>query len=110
MQPIYLTLKENLNLMIIPDSDAHLDGHPVLTYSYSIYDMDNTTTSFVDKESKLHLEEQDDPAYLGVIIYEQPGNKITYRPDGERELTVEEVEMIIEKITKYRDTPSMWSI
>lgn len=37
MQPIYLHVDNKLPLMIIPDSVAHIDGHPALTYTYVIY-------------------------------------------------------------------------
>jgi hypothetical protein len=36
MQPIYFEGDHHL-LMIVPDSNAHVDGHPVLTYTYAIY-------------------------------------------------------------------------
>jgi hypothetical protein len=37
MSPLFITLENNKHLMIIPDTQAHLDGHEVITYMYSIY-------------------------------------------------------------------------
>jgi hypothetical protein len=33
MQPFYFEVDRHIHLMIVPESDAHMDGHPVLTYS-----------------------------------------------------------------------------
>ncbi|SMC59236.1 hypothetical protein [Pedobacter africanus] len=37
MKPMYFEIDEHLPVMVIPDADAHVDGHPVLTYSYTLY-------------------------------------------------------------------------
>ena len=37
MKPIFITVGSALPLMILPDTEAHLDGHPVITYTYSLY-------------------------------------------------------------------------
>jgi hypothetical protein len=41
MQPLYFEVDSKLSLMVIPESDAHVDGHPVLTYTYVIYKDEN---------------------------------------------------------------------
>lgn len=63
MKPFNLTVARSLNLTVIPDLDAHMDGHPILTYSYSIYKNSGTfpETDLSEKESTLHLENQNDP-------------------------------------------------
>jgi UDP-galactopyranose mutase len=110
MKPFYLTIDNSLDIAVIPDSDAHVDGHPVLTYSYSIYkNVKNVPVAVNEKENTLHLEEHNDPNYMGVIIFEEPDKVFTYEA-GVLQLSSNEVEEIIEKITHYRDTPSMWII
>jgi len=97
--------------MVIPDSQAHLDGHTILTYTYSIFK--NTTggdDEFLEKESVLHIEKKHDPDYLGYITFEQPGKLFTYTADGSEDLASDEVEEIIELISHYRDTPKLWSL
>ena len=56
MKPIFITVAGDLNLRVIPDSLAHVDGHPVITYSYTIYnDRNSGESSEFEKEVKLHL-------------------------------------------------------
>lgn len=112
MKPIFITVAPKQQLMVIPDSDAHADGHPVLTYTYSVYrDQQNgDPTQLVAKETNLHLAKNEDPDYMGFITFEQPGRLFTYTADGSIELTSDEVEEIIEQITEYRDKPKLWQI
>lgn len=111
MRPFNLTVARTLDLTIIPDSDAHMDGHPVLTYSYSNYRNDGLWTgdNLSEKENNVHLEKQYDPNYLGVILFEAPDRLFTYKA-GNQALFGDEVEELIEQITHYRDTPVMWLI
>lgn len=108
MKAFNLTVARTLDLLIIPDSDGHMDGHPVLTYSYSIYKF-HENSHIEEKEAELHLENQNDPDYMGVILFEAPDRLFTYQ-SGVQSLSGEEVEELIEKITHYRDTPAMWLI
>jgi hypothetical protein len=111
MKPIYFNVGNYLPLMVLPDSQAHLDGHTVLTYTYSIFKNRNANEDgLFEKESTLHIEKKHDPDYMGFITFEQPGKLFTYTADGNEELTSDEVEEIIEVISHYRDTPKMWSI
>jgi hypothetical protein len=112
MKPIYLTVMDELPLMIIPDSQAHADGHPVLTYTYSIYrdKRKEEGNELPDPETLLTTEKKNDPAYMGYITFEQPGKLFTYTSDGKERLTSDEVEEIIEQISEYRDSPQMWNI
>jgi hypothetical protein len=57
MKPFNLKIAQSLNLIIIPDSDRHMDGHPVLNYSYSIYKW-QANDEIETKEVELHLENQ----------------------------------------------------
>ena len=111
MKPFSLTIDNNLDILVIPDSYGHMNGHPVLTYSYSIYKNVNKydPVAMHEKEDNLHLEDRNDPNFMGVIIFESPDRLFTYEA-GQMPLSSEEVEEIIEKITQYRNTPSMWLI
>jgi len=110
MKPIYFTIGKKLPLMIIPDSQAHLNGHTILTYTYSIFKNPAGKNEYLNKESTLHTEKKHDPNYMGYITFEQPGKLFTYTADGSENLTSDEVEETIEYISHYRDTPKMWSI
>ncbi|MGI4750693.1 MAG: hypothetical protein ACRYFB_08670 [Janthinobacterium lividum] len=112
MQPIFFTVGAKLRLMVIPDSQAHADGHPVLTYTYSIY-RDKTPASqeqIDSRVSELLLEKKHDPDYMGTITFELPGRLFNYEAGEGQELTSDEVEEAIEQITHYRETPGMWQL
>jgi hypothetical protein len=111
MSPLHFTLSNRLKLMAIPDTRAHLDGHTVITYTYSIFldiDAGNPLISR-SKESTLHLEKIDDPHYYGYITFERPGSIFSYTPDGKQYLTRDEVEEVIEHLSDIRDNPALWN-
>ena len=111
MKPIYITVGNELPLMIIPDSQAHLDGHTILTYTYSIYKyIQSVPNDIFQLESELHLEKHKNINYMGYITFENPGHLFSYSDDGNSSLTRDEVEEVIELITHYRETPKLWSI
>ncbi|MEO6521710.1 MAG: hypothetical protein ABIN91_08530 [Mucilaginibacter sp.] len=110
MAPLHFTLSNRLKLMAIPDTQAHLDGHTIITYTYSIFldiDAGNPLVSR-SKESTLHLENIEDPNYYGYITFERPGSIFSYTPDGKQFLTRDEVEEVIEHLSDIRDNPSLW--
>lgn len=109
MKPIFFTLTSKLRLMAIPDTQAHLDGHPVISYTYSLYiDRDRGhDEQAATKEASLHLDKNADPDYLGVVAFEQPANVFSYT-SGQHELSVTEVEEVIEHLTHIRDNPPLW--
>jgi len=37
MKTLFIKLDAGLPLMVVPDTTAHLDGHTILTYTYSIF-------------------------------------------------------------------------
>ena len=79
MKPILITVGAKLPLVVIPDSWAHMDGHPVLTYTYSLYRDQNGDPHQADrKQSALHLEKKDDPDYMGEITFEEPDRLFSY--------------------------------
>lgn len=109
MKPIFFTLTSKLRLMVIPDTEAHLDGHPVISYTYSLFiDRDKGhEEQALDKMSTLHLDKKNDPDYLGFVAFEQPANVFSYTA-GQHELSIAEVEEVIELLTKFRDNPPLW--
>ena len=111
MKPLYFTLSNNKKLMVIPDTQAHLDGHTILTYTYSVFTDVGAGNPLVarSKESTLHLEEINDPNYFGFITFERPGQLFSYTADGRHELNAEEVNELIEHLSDVRDNPSLWN-
>ena len=111
MKPIFITISQGISLTVIPDSDAHVNGHPVLTYTYSIFRRKRSNLSEVaDPENLLLPEKKNNPNYLGYITFEQPGKLFTYTADGNDDLSDNDIQEVIEEISHYRDSPQMWSI
>jgi hypothetical protein len=110
MTPLFFTIDNRVPLMIIPDTQAHLDGHAILTYTYSIFlDIGAGNPLLArSKESTLHLERINDPNYYGYITFERPGSLFTYTADGQRELNANEVNEVIEHLSDIRDNPGLW--
>ncbi len=110
MKPFNLTVGNSLKVTVLPDSEAHMDGHPVLTYSYRLYNNKSLSADDIgEKESKLHLENDSDPNFMGVILFEAPDRLFTYEP-GHQQLSRDQLEELIEQITHYRDSPAKWLI
>jgi hypothetical protein len=110
MTPMFFTIGNKKPIKIIPNTQAQVDGHPVLTYTYNIYSNVNLNdqTTLSRQESELLLQEKLDPTYLGYITFEDPGKVFTYTADGKDRLSSTEIEEIIENISHYRDHPRMW--
>jgi hypothetical protein len=91
--------------MVIPDTQAHLNGHAVITYTHSVFadNQDGRPYPEISKEAGLHLKENPDPGYYGFITFENPGSMFSYTADGLRELTAEEVNELIEHLSHERD-------
>nr|WP_294943801.1 hypothetical protein [uncultured Mucilaginibacter sp.] len=112
MVPIFFKVGDDIPVMVIPNTEAHLDGHAVLTYTYNIY-RDNgfeDAATIKLKETELMLEKKKSPNYMGFITFENPGKLFTYTADGNEVLPSDAVQEIIENITHYRDHPGMWQI
>lgn len=110
MKPLSITLNDGLKLMVIPDTTAHLDGHTVLTYTYSIFRDIGAGNPLISRsrESTLHLEEINDPEYYGFLTFEKPGKLFTYTTDGRQELDSAQVRELIEHLSDIRDNPASW--
>ncbi|UOE48801.1 hypothetical protein MTO98_30850 [Mucilaginibacter sp. SMC90] len=111
MTPLFIKLNGGLELMVIPDTTAHLDGHTILTYTYSIFRDIGAGNPLLSrsKESTLHLEQIDDPEYYGFITFEKPGKLFSYTADGQRELESYQVNELIEHLSDIRDNPASWN-
>ena len=98
--------------MVIPDTQAHLDGHPVITHTYSIFfDSDLTNPLLLwSKESSLHLDQIKDPDYYGFLTFELPGSLFTYTANGQKQLSSEEITELIEHLSAIRDNPALWKL
>ena len=110
MSPIFFKINPGLEVMIIPDTQAHANGHQIITYTYSVFKDDSGADPTIEqtKSSELHLTKHKDPNYMGFITFEDPGKLFTYTADGKLELSSSQVEEIIEHISHYRDNPGMW--
>ena len=111
MKPIYIEIDHHVPLMVMPEADAHMDGHPVLTYSYAIYrDAYQSENRFTDTDRLLTPDKKTNPDYMGTLTFEQPGKVFSYEADGQHELPECAVEEIIERITHHGDNPALWSV
>ena len=110
MNPLFFKLKDHLPLMVIPDTQAHLDGHAIITLTYSIFfDADDADPAFIEsKENNLHLENNNDPDYYGNLTFEKPGQLFTYTSGRQRNLSSEQVNELIEHLSHIRDNPANW--
>ena len=111
MKPLYFKMESGLALMVIPDTQAHLDGHTIITHTYSVFRDTGAGNPLVarSKENTLHLEHIKDPSYFGFVTFEKPGSLFTYTADGQLELTTDEVTELIEHLSSVRDNPSLWN-
>ncbi|MBE9663163.1 hypothetical protein [Mucilaginibacter myungsuensis] len=110
MTTLFFQLQRQLSLMIVPDTLAHLNGHTIITHTYSIYKDTGMGDPLLSrsKESTLHLEKIDDPNYFGFITFEMPDKLFSYTADGALELEAGEAQEIIEFLSDVRTNPSLW--
>ena len=99
-------------IIVIPDVNAHVDGHPILTSSYTLYKSDRTHDKLHMLNTDKHLapEKLKHPDYLGTVFYEESDRSISYSADGLNELSHYEVEDIIKQINSYRKNSGIWQI
>jgi hypothetical protein len=73
MAPLFFSLSNLLQLMVIRDFEAHLDGQSVLTKTYRVFqDMAlRDPRQSKNKERTLHLERMDDPEYYGFLTIQK---------------------------------------
>jgi hypothetical protein len=107
MSVFYFNIGSSLQLMVVPETRVYMDGHPILTHSYSLY-KDVSTNNPEDVFSQDDQKKQANPNYLGYITFEIPGRVFNYVPDGLQALSREEVEQAVEQISHYRDNPDIW--
>ena len=108
MKSIFFTIDSALPIRVVPDTQLHQDGHPVITYNYNIF-FDSTKNN---PSALLNKDEETDnissPDYMGAISFEKPGQLFSYTPGEYRQLTRNEIEEIIEMLTDYRNHPDKW--
>lgn len=110
MKPLFFTLHTKLDLMILPDTLAHLNGHTVITETYSIFK--NTGSRWEPiahtRESELHLEHTKYPDYLGYLRFDVPGKLFTYTAADHTGLNSYEINELIELLSEIRGNPKLW--
>lgn len=109
IRPIYLTIGEQ-RLLIIPDTQAHLDGHIILTHTYQIYKQSGIliNNEFFAREEKLAVPDKNNPDYMGYLVFDIPGKLFSYYPEGPIELRNEDLKELISNLSEYRDNPGLW--
>ena len=111
MKTLHFTLDSNLKVMVIPHTQAHLNGHTIITHTYSVFKDKGSGNPLLSlsKESTLHLEEIKDPDYCGYVTFEAPGRIFSYTADGQQDLNSNEVTELIEHLSDVRDNPALWN-
>ena len=110
MKPIFVTVNNILEIMVVPDSEVHLDGHPIITYSYNLYLMSrNASNDKCNLEDQAELARPSKTNYMGVIFSNATG-VYTYDTNGPLELSEKELNEVIQKIDDYRNSPSLWHL
>ncbi len=107
MKPLRIVLESTRPLIVVPETDVKMDGHPILTYNYTIFNDVNNEANGLLNISEKKLEKVGNPNYLGIITFENPGRLFTYTR-GEAALESSEIQEIIEQISHIRDNPSLW--
>lgn len=109
MQPIYFTVGNNLPLLIIPDTQAHLDGHTIITHTYHLYRQPEDTLSrkLFQLDDYLGVNKDKNPNYMGYLTFDVPGKAYSYTGDGQTNLSPEELEELIDYLNFLRDNPPM---
>ncbi|WCT13422.1 hypothetical protein [Mucilaginibacter jinjuensis] len=109
MQPIYLTIGLH-PLMIIPDIQAHLNGHAAITHTYHIYRQSGLAPKHeIFENEEMHgLDENDHPDYIGHLVFEIPEKLFNYFPKGIHPPDGGEVTELVEQLSHYRDNPGLW--
>lgn len=109
MLPIYFTLRPALQLIIIPDTQAHLDGHTIITRTYHIHKKDEALSrEFYTNLERLGINHNDEPSYMGYLTFDVPGRVYSYTSDGDLSLSTSEIEQLIEFLNELRENPPMW--
>ena len=109
MIPLYFK-QRSLSLIIFPDTQAHLNGHTIITHAYSIYNY----TSGIDparvirRKSTPTLVNNDNPDYFGQITFELPDRVFTYSAGTFCSLDTDQIEQVIEFISDFRNNPTLW--
>jgi hypothetical protein len=111
MKTIFTTAGAGVPYRIIPDIQIHLDGLPILSYSYSIYKGSyDAEHDYSYAEAKLHIEDSNDPDYMGSVTLEEPDNIFSYAPNGNSELAQSEITELIKVIEHYHEHPLIWYV
>ncbi|MBS7563591.1 hypothetical protein KHS38_04155 [Mucilaginibacter sp. Bleaf8] len=105
MNPIYVAIGQQ-TFKILPDTQAHADGHAVITHTYHVF-KDERDNDDITRQPNLDLNISN-PDYFGYITFELPGRMFTYTSNGSYELSNEDIEQLIEQINHYRDHPELW--
>ncbi|QEM02599.1 hypothetical protein DIU31_003355 [Mucilaginibacter rubeus] len=109
MVPILLTIGFQ-PMLIIPVTQAHLDGHAIITRTYDIYKQSGIliNNELFGQEEKRAAPDKNNPDNMGCIVVGVPGKLFTYFPEGKTKLDSDALTELIENLSHYRDNPGYW--
>jgi len=111
MKPIYFKLESGRSLIVVPETQLLMDGHPILSLNYNIFNTEKENTAHgVAVNDSATIPDKSDPNYLGFISFEHPGKMYTYTSENDKPLNRTEVEETIELISHIRDNSNLWQI
>jgi hypothetical protein len=111
MTPIFFTVDNSLLMTVIPKISYHLYEHPILTYTYHIFlNSSKHDPSRILNDEITVKEKLKDPDYYGYITFEDTQSLFSYtqEEEGQRELTRDELEEIIDLLKHYRENTALW--
>jgi hypothetical protein len=103
MIPLFFSLSNLLQLMVIPNSDAQLDGRLPFSKTYNIF-IDRERSDPMQCEAKAtspFLQRINDPDYFGYLGVKGLAGSFIYVADGKRQLSADEKEQLIEQISEW---------
>lgn len=122
MKYLMFNFKSGVPMIIKPDIDAHMNSHPIITWTYSVFRNQNvfyedvempTPVLIEDGRLKLmqngeDLDKKLEEGYIGFMTIEEPDGKITYTHEGEDDLNPDEIEEVLDQIEHYRNNSGLW--
>lgn len=111
MKPIYLTVGHQ-PLLIVPETQAHLNGHTIITRTYFLYKQSGLLINheLIGQEEKLGVPDFGDPDYYGYLEFDIPGKLFTYYPEGLAKMDQFDLNELVEHLSGFRDDPGRWPV
>ena len=100
MAPLFISLGNLLQLMVIRDPETLLNQDSILIDTYNIFAdvAQRDPRQSKSKEGTLHLERINDPEYYGFLTRQNYDSLYTYTADGKKQLSADELAQVIKQI------------